>query len=74
MADLSLSRPHIGCSAKTAPEVRLTVFQRIFGVWRQRQHLDRLDAHMRRDIGVTDAQIHREVERPIWDVPTTWRL
>lgn len=74
MADLSLSRPHHGTGAKCAPEVRLTVFQRIFGVWRQRQHLNRLDAHMRRDIGISDAEVHREVERPIWDVPTTWRL
>jgi uncharacterized protein YjiS (DUF1127 family) len=52
----------------------LSVFQRLFGVWRQRKHLDRLDAHMRRDIGLSEGQVHREVVRPIWDVPTTWRL
>lgn len=60
--------------ATCAPKVQLGLLQRIFGVWRQRQHLGRLDAHMRRDIGLTDAQITQEVQRPLWDAPQTWRL
>ncbi|MBF9045163.1 DUF1127 domain-containing protein [Rhodobacterales bacterium HKCCE4037] len=74
MADLTLSRPSIGHGAQPAPEVRLTVLKRIFGTWRQRQHLGRLDTRMRRDIGVTEAQVRAEVSRPMWDVPASWRL
>ncbi|GAB5449065.1 DUF1127 domain-containing protein [Gymnodinialimonas sp.] len=77
MAHLPLSRPHQAplsrVVATCAPKVELTLLQRIFGVWRQRQHLDRLPAHMRRDIGLSDAEIAHEVQRPIWDVPQTWR-
>ena len=73
MADLTLSRPHHGGCAATAPEVRLGVVKRIFHTWKQRQHLGRLDAHMRRDIGLTEGQIHRETERSMWDVPANWR-
>lgn len=74
MADLSLSRRHIGHRAQTAPEVRLPVLRRMFDIWRQRVHLGRIDARMRRDIGLTDAEVHREVERPMWDAPFAWRL
>lgn len=77
MADLPLSRPQQAplatAVAACAPKVHLTLLQRIIGVWRQRQHLDRLDAHMRRDIGLSDTQISQEVQRPMWDVPHTWR-
>ncbi|HID67559.1 MAG TPA: DUF1127 domain-containing protein, partial [Roseibacterium sp.] len=55
------------------PMVQLTYLQRIFGVWRQRQQLSRLPAHRRDDIGVSTADVTREIQRPIWDVPQTWR-
>lgn len=77
MAHLPLSRPQqaplSGAVAACAPKVQLTLLQRIIGVWRQRQQLDRLPAHMRRDIGLSDAQIFEETRRPLWDVPDTWR-
>ncbi len=77
MAHLPLSRPHQAtlseAVAACAPKVQLTLLQRVVGVWRQRQHLNRLPEHMRRDIGLTDAQIDAEVQRPLWDVPQTWR-
>lgn len=77
MANLPLSRaqqaPLANAVAACAPKVQLTLLQRIVGVWRQRQHLNRLDPHMRRDIGLSDGEIFQEVQRPIWDVPHTWR-
>lgn len=78
MAHLPLSRPHqttlTAAVAACAPKVELTFFQRIFNVWRQRQQLDRLPQHMRRDIGLSDVEIARETQRPLWDVTQTWRM
>ncbi len=74
MADLSLTCTSPRPQVQTAPKVDLGLASRIFGVWRQRQHLSRLPAHMRRDIGLSDVEIDRETARPIWDVPQTWRL
>ncbi|QBY01098.1 DUF1127 domain-containing protein [Rhodophyticola sp. CCM32] len=45
-----------------------------FAVWRQRRALAALDAHARRDLGLSDRQISIESARPIWDVPQNWRL
>ncbi|OAN73028.1 hypothetical protein A8B78_19170 [Jannaschia sp. EhC01] len=77
MAHLPLSRPQQASLSRAvaacAPKVQLTLLQRLLGVWRQRQHLDRLPHHLRRDIGLSDAEIAQEVQRPIWDVPHTWR-
>lgn len=77
MADMPLTRPHQAslseAVAACAPKVQLSLLQRVIGVWRQRQHLDRLPAHMRRDIGLSDAQVARETQRPLWDVPQNWR-
>lgn len=74
MAHMPLSRPVQGCVVSVAPQARLTTLQRLFAVWRQRQHLGRLPEHLRRDLGLCDREIAREVARPIWDVPATWRL
>jgi len=43
------------------------------GVWRQRRHLSGLDAHLRRDLGLSESDILREIDRPVWDVPQVWR-
>ena len=40
---------------------------------RSRHHLRNLDPHMRRDIGVTSADIEAELRRKVWDVPNWWR-
>lgn len=78
MAHLPLTAPThsplANAVAACAPKVQLTLMQRIIGVWRQRQHLERLPAHMRRDIGLSDGDIARETQRSLWDVPQTWRL
>lgn len=78
MAHLPLTRPHQAslteAMAACAPKVHLSRFQRILGVWRQRQQLNRLPEHMRRDIGLSDATIAQETQRPLWDVPHTWRM
>jgi uncharacterized protein YjiS (DUF1127 family) len=41
---------------------------------RQRRALERLDPHLRNDLGLTEADIEREVSRAPWDVPSHWRL
>ena len=78
MAHLPFTRPQQAriteAVAACAPKVQLSLAQRVFGVWRQRRQLDRLPQHLRRDIGVTDATIMQEVQRPLWDVPQTWRM
>lgn len=44
-----------------------------FQARRQRVELGQLEPHMLRDIGVTDAAALKESQRPLWDVPKTWR-
>lgn len=46
---------------------------RVFGVWRQRRALSSLDAHLLRDIGLSEEAAQAEARRPAWDVPTHWR-
>ena len=41
---------------------------------RQRRALAKLDAHLRDDLGLTEADIVREASRAPWDVPSHWRL
>ena len=38
--------------------------------WRQRRALARLDAHARRDLGLSGYDVFTESARPIWNVPT----
>ncbi|MBY4894548.1 DUF1127 domain-containing protein [Rhodobacteraceae bacterium N5(2021)] len=42
-------------------------------VWRSRRALSRLDAHLLRDIGVSDFDARQEAARPLWDAPEPWR-
>lgn len=77
MAHMLPTRPATG-PVSTGPvlissDAPTNLVAKLFSVWRERQHLARLDPHLRRDIGLTDAQIHGEVVRPVWDVPSTWR-
>lgn len=41
-------------------------------VWRQRQHLARLDAARLDDLGLTRAEAEAESRRPFWDIPARW--
>lgn len=42
-------------------------------VFRQRQHLAKLDAAALQDLGLTQADVAAETGKPAWDVPSTWR-
>lgn len=39
---------------------------------RERQALGNLDAHLLRDIGITQDEARREARRPVWDAPGHW--
>ena len=45
----------------------------ILALRRQRRSLHYLSDHILDDIGVTRAAAEYEADRPVWDVPTTWR-
>ena len=56
---------------------RIGMFDRLFGflsLRKSRAHLGTLDQHLLDDIGLTEAEARTEAERPIWDVPSNWRL
>lgn len=50
-----------------------SVFTKLDALYRQRRALDRLDAHLRRDVGLSDTDINNEVNRPVWDIPAWWQ-
>ena len=51
----------------------LTRVAAAYAVYRQRRQLADLDAHLRADLGLTEADVLRETNRSVWDVPTSWR-
>ncbi len=62
--------------SSTAHRRRTSFFGWLLGLdhtRRQRNQLRSLDAHMREDIGVTDADVERELARSLWDAPQHWR-
>lgn len=77
MAFIPVSRPRAAPASPPAiplaAKAPLSYVQHLIGVWRQRQQLRRLPEHLRRDIGLTRAQIADELARPVWDAPQTWR-
>mgnify|MGYP001765411063 CR=1 FL=1 len=40
---------------------------------RDRRALLRLEPHLLRDIGLSEAEARAEAARPVWDVPSHWR-
>ena len=46
---------------------------RLNEVWKQRDHLAKLDDAALKDIGLTRDQVRAERARPIWDAPDYWR-
>jgi uncharacterized protein YjiS (DUF1127 family) len=42
-------------------------------VWEQRRKLAVMDDHQLADLGLDRAQALAEANRPLWDVPATWR-
>lgn len=41
-------------------------------VWHERRKLAQLDHHALNDLGLTEADVARELRKSIWDAPTTW--
>ena len=42
-------------------------------VWKQRRHLENLDADALKDIGISAREAHSEANRALWDVPAQWK-
>ncbi len=51
----------------------LRVVLKAFSIWRERQHLGNLDAHLLKDIGVTRPDAITETKRAFWDAPNRWQ-
>lgn len=45
----------------------------VFRVHQERLSLSEMPEHMRRDIGLSDREIDKEIGRPFWDIPDWWR-
>lgn len=61
-------------SALRLPSLGPSTVSHLAGLYRQRQALKDLDAHLLADIGLTEAEAEAEARRPVWDVPKAWRL
>ncbi len=66
------------CRKASNPTIRhqtpvLQQLSRLFSVQRSRRHLSRLDNHALQDLGLTPREAAEEADRPIWDVPASWR-
>ncbi|MGD1883622.1 MAG: DUF1127 domain-containing protein [Paracoccaceae bacterium] len=46
---------------------------RLLDLWRSRRALSRLDALALDDVGLSKEEAQIESNRPIWDVPATWK-
>lgn len=54
---------------------RPSLFDRLrlaLAIRRHRRRLTALDPHLLRDIGLSDADVRREANRPFWDAPQHW--
>lgn len=45
----------------------------LIALHRSRTRLSGLDAHLLRDIGITEIAARAEAQRPVWDAPDHWR-
>ena len=74
MAHSATSRGHAGLrSTPTLPSLAGRVLAAL-AIWRQRRALAELPDHLRRDVGLTEAEIRAELNRPVWHVPQFWRF
>ena len=55
------------------PAQRRIGLSAMLAAWRTRQHLKTLDDRALTDIGISRSEADAEANRPIWDVPTSWR-
>lgn len=58
---------------RNAARPTLSIFDRLYDVWRQRQALRKLDIDALDDIGISRKDAFAEARRPFWDAPSTWR-
>jgi uncharacterized protein YjiS (DUF1127 family) len=58
---------------RNATGPKLSAFNRLYDVWRQRQALRKLDFDALNDIGISRRDAFAEARRPFWDAPSTWR-
>ncbi|WP_425091948.1 DUF1127 domain-containing protein [Tropicimonas sp. S265A] len=56
------------------PKVGLDTVLTLVALRRQRRQLKSLDAHLLRDIGLEPDEADSEARRPVWDVPSNWKL
>lgn len=54
------------------PAGLLAVLLKADGIWRERQKLARLDAHILNDIGISPEEAQAETRRGTWDAPNRW--
>jgi uncharacterized protein YjiS (DUF1127 family) len=69
MTTLDLTHPRIS----THRVGFLTFARRVAEVRRQRAALRKLDDRALSDIGISRYEAEIEADRPVWDVPATWR-
>jgi uncharacterized protein YjiS (DUF1127 family) len=65
---LSAHAPRSGLLARVQHLLSLGLATR-----RHRRALLKLEPHLLRDIGLTEADARAEASRPFWDVPSHWR-
>jgi uncharacterized protein YjiS (DUF1127 family) len=50
----------------------LSFFVGLDAAYRQRRHLSEMDRAQREDLGLTRAEITKELARPVWNAPQHW--
>ncbi|WP_411644487.1 DUF1127 domain-containing protein [Loktanella agnita] len=63
-------QPH---TAKSQHTSLLTKLRMILATVHQRRSLREMEDHLLRDIGISYAEAQKEAQKPLWDVPDTWR-
>ena len=58
-------------ATRTRPALLGTVLKAL-SIWRERQQLKDLDAHLLQDLGLSMTDVEMETKRPIWDAPNRW--
>ena len=69
----SFSSAHALRMDRTHQRPTLKLLDVLTSLYRQRVSLGKLEPHMLDDIGITCDMARREAERPVWDVPQSWR-
>jgi uncharacterized protein YjiS (DUF1127 family) len=50
----------------------LSAALKALSIWRERQQLKELDAHLLDDLGLSRLDVELETKRPVWDAPNRW--